>query len=164
MGYKVPVASVRSVPKLSLLGGDSSSEYGDEPEKALLSRKGVTTLRTRGFTPGMLVSVTGLESDAGQQYNDTQARVLGWNPLSEKWNVKLFTGVTAAIPAKIYSPSERAHFVRFWQRPRVFWLCHKYDLRRVRTECIICLFLEMPPTDSHESTACSHVFLLRWQK
>jgi len=104
MKYKVPVASVRSVPKLSLLGGESSSEYGDEPEKALLSRKGVTTLRTRGFTPGMLVSVTGLESDAGQQYNDTQARVLGWNPLSEKWNVKLFTGVTAAIPAKNLQP------------------------------------------------------------
>eukprot|EP00929_Paragymnodinium_shiwhaense_P104987 TRINITY_DN69842_c0_g1_i1.p1 TRINITY_DN69842_c0_g1~~TRINITY_DN69842_c0_g1_i1.p1 ORF type:complete len:1148 (+),score=279.66 TRINITY_DN69842_c0_g1_i1:66-3446(+) len=59
---------------------------------------------TPKFTPGMKVRIQGLAAAKGQQYNDTVALVLAWEPSlgkasADKVLVKLFTGMKAPLPA-----------------------------------------------------------------
>merc|ERR1711874_28326 len=54
---------------------------------------------TGGLAPGMKVRLVDLESETGRQYNETVATILKWNEAVGKWNVRLFTGVQATIPA-----------------------------------------------------------------
>mmetsp|Transcript_76473 Transcript_76473/g.137983 ORF Transcript_76473/g.137983 Transcript_76473/m.137983 type:complete len:1003 (-) Transcript_76473:22-3030(-) len=48
---------------------------------------------------GSKVRIVNLASHKAQQYNDTVGTVVDWNDRARKWNVKLFTGIKATIPA-----------------------------------------------------------------
>eukprot|EP00933_Yihiella_yeosuensis_P021944 TRINITY_DN17290_c0_g1_i1.p1 TRINITY_DN17290_c0_g1~~TRINITY_DN17290_c0_g1_i1.p1 ORF type:complete len:961 (+),score=172.07 TRINITY_DN17290_c0_g1_i1:138-2885(+) len=71
----------------------------EDGQKARLPASCLHLLLSETLKPGMKAKIVNLSLDKAKQYNGSTATILEWNAKVGKWNVQLFTGIKATIPA-----------------------------------------------------------------